>query len=184
MPAAACDSNHSRGCWPDRGEYDIMEMVNGDGTAHGTYIWNAFFPSDVCGVTGWSEGGYASTRCSKSMAELAWDSEYNEYAIEWDGATYLALFVNGRLTCNLTTLIGGITHGPSTTIARVAPAGATEVTTQRPLFHADPVYLMLQTAVGGAWPGEPTPATALPALHYVDYVRVMARNTNRKGRSA
>ena len=138
-----------------------MEMVNGDGTWHGTYIWNALFPRETCSVTGWNEGGYASVRCSAAVPD--WDTEFNEYAIEWDGVSYLALFVNGQLRCNLT----------SSTIAGVASTGV--LRHEHPRFHADPVYLMLQTAIGGAWPGEPTPATALPALHHIDCVRVLAK---------
>ena len=26
-------------CWPSNGEIDIMEMIDGDGTTHGTYHW-------------------------------------------------------------------------------------------------------------------------------------------------
>ena len=26
-------------CWPDHGELDILEMINGDGVAHGSYHW-------------------------------------------------------------------------------------------------------------------------------------------------
>ena len=35
-----------------------------------------------------------------------------------------------------------------------------------------PFFLILNSALGGPWPGEPTAATALPAYHVVDYVRV------------
>ena len=31
-------------CWPDHGEQDIMEMINGDGFSHGTYHWNGGYP--------------------------------------------------------------------------------------------------------------------------------------------
>ena len=33
-------------------------------------------------------------------------------------------------------------------------------------------YLILNTAVGGGWPGPPSAATVFPALHAIDYVRV------------
>ena len=65
MPTAACDSNHSAGCWPDRGEYDIMEMINNDGVWHGTCIWNAFFPRDVCGVKYHVQGVWRARRVAR-----------------------------------------------------------------------------------------------------------------------
>ena len=34
-------------CWPDHGEIDIMEMINGDGSSHATYHWNKKFPKIV-----------------------------------------------------------------------------------------------------------------------------------------
>ena len=36
------------GCWPDLGEMDILEMINGDGRAHATYHWNANYPAKNC----------------------------------------------------------------------------------------------------------------------------------------
>ena len=44
----------------------------------------------------------------------------------------------------------------------------------KPVFW-DPAggwYLILNTAVGGGWPGPPSAATVFPALHAIDYVRV------------
>jgi hypothetical protein len=37
---------------------------------------------------------------------------------------------------------------------------------------SDPLYICLNTAVGGAWPGSPTASTAFPVEYNVDYVRV------------
>ena len=36
-------------------------------------------------------------------------------------------------------------------------------------LHAD---MILNTAVGGPWPGEPTAETKFPLHHIIDYVRV------------
>jgi hypothetical protein len=35
-------------CWPDLGEMDILEMINGDGRAHATYHWDSNFPAKNC----------------------------------------------------------------------------------------------------------------------------------------
>ena len=36
-------------------------------------------------------------------------------------------------------------------------------------------FMMLNSAVGGSWPGEPNNDTIFPAYHYIDYVRVSQR---------
>jgi beta-glucanase (GH16 family) len=35
-----------------------------------------------------------------------------------------------------------------------------------------PFYIILNTAVGGAWGGNPDGKTVFPQYHYIDYVRV------------
>jgi beta-glucanase (GH16 family) len=40
-----------------------------------------------------------------------------------------------------------------------------------------PHYLILNTAVGGSWPGNPDSTTVFPQFHDVDYVRVYAKDT-------
>lgn len=40
-----------------------------------------------------------------------------------------------------------------------------------------PMFLILNTAVGGDMPGEPDETTVLPQFHLIDYVRVYCRNT-------
>ena len=43
-----------------------------------------------------------------------------------------------------------------------------------PVFFDSHMFLMLQTAVGGGWPGEPRDSSVLPAFHRIDYVRYEA----------
>jgi beta-glucanase (GH16 family) len=40
---------------------------------------------------------------------------------------------------------------------------------------AEPFYLLLNTAVGGQWPGNPDETTTFPQYHDIDYVRVYRR---------
>lgn len=42
----------------------------------------------------------------------------------------------------------------------------------RPQVPSEPMYLILNTAVGGDWPGSPDGSTPFPAYHLIDYVRV------------
>ncbi len=44
--------------------------------------------------------------------------------------------------------------------------------------HA-PHYLILNTAVGGSWPGDPDSTTVFPQFHDIDYVRVYQRTEKR-----
>ena len=44
-----------------------------------------------------------------------------------------------------------------------------------PIFWDAEWYLILNTAVGGGWPGLPSSATVFPAYHQIDYVRVSQR---------
>ena len=41
--------------------------------------------------------------------------------------------------------------------------------------HARSVQLDVNTAVGGAWPGNPDATTSFPQFHDIDYVRVYQR---------
>jgi beta-glucanase (GH16 family) len=38
----------------------------------------------------------------------------------------------------------------------------------------EPLYIILNTAVGGSWPGNPDGTTVFPQYHFIDYVRVYA----------
>lgn len=42
--------------------------------------------------------------------------------------------------------------------------------------HDVPFYIILNTAVGGHWPGYPDDTTEFPQYHYIEYVRVYKRN--------
>ena len=49
--------------------------------------------------------------------------------------------------------------------------------TNRAMLPVNPHYMMLNTAVGGAWPGTPNASTVFPAYHYIDFVRVSQKPT-------
>ena len=46
---------------------------------------------------------------------------------------------------------------------------------------AEPFYIILNTAVGGDWPGKPDASTVFPQYHYVDYVRVYQKAKSNTG---
>jgi beta-glucanase (GH16 family) len=64
---------NDKSCWPDHGEQDIMEMINGDGVSHATYHVSEV-GAPPCSYKDTSEGGSAPIK--------NFDTEYHEYAIE------------------------------------------------------------------------------------------------------
>ncbi len=77
-----------------------------------------------------------------------WSSAFHEYAVEHD-KFHVAYVIDGVTRLNVSTS---------------DPAA--------PLFWPMPFYLILNTAVGGGWPGSPNATTALPTKHVIDYVKV------------
>mmetsp|Transcript_79956 Transcript_79956/g.242717 ORF Transcript_79956/g.242717 Transcript_79956/m.242717 type:complete len:378 (+) Transcript_79956:61-1194(+) len=127
----------------DEGEMDIMEMINGDGQVYNTYHWMSSWPGQKC--ADFSTYHKSSARSTRMPA--TWSSDFHEYAVE-RSPDHVAYVVDGQVILNATTASLG---------------------TQ--LSHT-PFFLVLNTAIGGPWPGEPTSSTSLPLEHAIDYVRV------------
>ncbi len=71
--------------------------------------------------------------------------DFHLYALEWE-PQMMRWFVDGKMIHSTT---NGIPHTPH--------------------------YLILNTAIGGDWPGNPTNTTVFPQYHDIDYVRVYQR---------
>jgi beta-glucanase (GH16 family) len=71
--------------------------------------------------------------------------DFHVYALEWE-PDMIRWFIDGR---QIHATTSGIPHTPH--------------------------YLILNTAVGGAWPGNPDATTTFPQFHDIDYVRVYQR---------
>jgi beta-glucanase (GH16 family) len=130
----------------DEGEVDIMEMINGDGGAYSTYHYMTSWPNLTCG----DFNTYHKSRNTLTRLEN-FDTDFHEYAIE-RSRDHLAYAIDGRV----------VHHVPAKHL-------------NIELSHS-PFFLILNTAIGGAWPGEPTHETQLPVDHAVDYVRVSRRS--------
>lgn len=124
-------------------EIDVMEMVDGNNHIWGTYWY-------------WGPGGGGppgKANCSTGTPVRAGEahvsvptyfSQFHEFAVEWTPES-------------LTFLVDSVPYK-----SYIDP-------TQLP---ANPHFIMLNTAVGGAWPGLPNQSTVFPAYHYIDFVRV------------
>ncbi len=120
-------------------------MIDGDGNAHGTYHWETTYPQQKCAYP----KGHQEATVSHAMPS-DWSTSFHEYAVE-HSATHLAYVYDGVTVMNVST-------------SDPAPA---------PEFWPVPFYLILNTAIGGSWPGNATSSTVFPTQHIIDYVRVV-----------
>lgn len=90
-------------------------------------------------------GGDRKTSSVKWTADFDFTKDFHIFAIEWEPDA-IRWYVDGKL---LHTSIEGIPHTPH--------------------------YIILNTAVGGDWPGNPDSTTVFPQYHDIDYIRVYQR---------
>lgn len=84
--------------------------------------------------------------CSREVDDLS--AGFSTFAVEWDPGGAVRWYLDDDLVCT-----------------REVPG------------HLDgPMYLILNTAVGGTWPGAPTDATPFPQRFDIDRVRVLRRS--------
>ncbi|CAE8631442.1 unnamed protein product [Polarella glacialis] len=148
----------SRGVWPahwmlpqngysdrclDEGEMDITEMVSGDGIVYNTYHWMASWPQKKCGKF---EDYHKSAFSTRRLPDYA--SSFHEFAIE-RSADHISYAIDGQVVSTV----------------RASQHGFT--------LSSSPFFVILNTAIGGGWPGAPTEDTQLPVEHLIDYVRVV-----------
>jgi beta-glucanase (GH16 family) len=76
-------------CWPSNGEIDIMEMIDGDGTTHGTYHWQV---NGSCG-----DSPHKHPSIGSSVRIQHWE-QYHEYAVEYS-PTHIAWALDGKGAC-------------------------------------------------------------------------------------
>jgi beta-glucanase (GH16 family) len=128
--------------WPACGEIDIMEAVGSDAyTVHGT----THGPGGPAGYAG--EGISGSTSLPSGGPDLS--ADFHVYAVEWT-ASSVAFSMDGTVY--------------ETVVPSSLPSGATWV-------FDHPYFIILNFAVGGTWPGSPSPTETWPKTMVVDYVR-------------
>ena len=144
---------NKKSCWPDHGEIDIMEMVNGDGEYHATYHWNRFFPENSC------QRSRGNTLIGDSVKVANWYNEWHEYAVKWDGSSYLTFYVDGKIVANVTSSSTDDKHN------------------SHAQFSGENFYLILNTALGWSENWNVTRPvnndTIFPVYHRIDKVTVL-----------
>jgi len=86
--------------------------------------------------------GQKKTASGTWTGNIDYTKDFHIYALEWEPDS-LRWFIDGQL---LYTTTDGIPHTPH--------------------------YLILNTAIGGSWPGNPDSTTTFPQFHDIDYVRI------------
>lgn len=89
--------------------------------------------------------GEKKSSSGKYVADFSFAEDYHVYALEWDPDA-IRWYIDGKLVHTST---DGVPHTPH--------------------------YLILNTAIGGSWPGNPDSTTVFPQFHAIDYVRVYQR---------
>jgi beta-glucanase (GH16 family) len=89
--------------------------------------------------------GEKKSSSGKWKGDVDYSKDFHVYALEWE-PNEIRWFIDGQLLHSTT---NGIPHAPH--------------------------YLILNTAVGGKWPGDPDETTVFPQFHDIDYVRVYQR---------
>ena len=104
-------------------------------------------------VHGPGYSGAASIGGPDTLAQGSYQGEFHVFAVEWEPG-------------EVRWLVDGRTYR-RTTPADLPPGGA--------WAFDHPFFLLLNVAVGGAWPGDPDASTTFPQTMAVDYVRVYRR---------
>jgi beta-glucanase (GH16 family) len=141
-------------CDPDEGEFDMMEMISGNGRLYSTYHWQDNWPAKPCSFP----QGHQEVTANMSLP-ATWGTDFHEYAVEVSG-THVAFAFDGQTLLNRTTAAGPV---------------------PQPLLWPVPFYVFLNTAIGAPhnWPGAPNATTIFPSAHVIDYVRVIQQQKQR-----
>ena len=133
--------------WPSVGEIDVMENVNGANTVWGT-LHCGVAPGGPCNEFNGIGGNRA---CPGATCQSA----FHTYSIEWDRSVspeQLRWYVDGQQYHSVSA-----SQVDATTWANATNHG---------------YFIILNVAMGGSWPGNPTASTASGVPMLVDYVAV------------
>ncbi|MDD9997246.1 MAG: glycoside hydrolase family 16 protein, partial [Rhodospirillaceae bacterium] len=130
------------GTWAASGEIDIMEAINLGGTGGNTVLGTLHYGGE------WPDNVFSG---NEYVVPGSATDEFHLYALEWD-PTEIRWYVDDVLYA-----MQNFWHTASA---------------DYPAPFDQPFYILLNVAVGGRFPGSPSPGTVFPVTMEVDYVRV------------
>lgn len=143
------------GVWPTSGEIDVMEILGGNpSTLYGTLHYGKPWPNQQ------QIGGQ-----SVAQAGTDYSQDFHTYGVDWQ-QDHMDFYVDGKVY--YTVKSSDATWGTDVQ-SGVASTGSNGWP------FSDPFFLIMNLAVGGAWPGAPDPKYSSFDFQ-IDYVRVYARN--------
>jgi beta-glucanase (GH16 family) len=158
-------ANHSQIGWPYSGEIDIVDTIGGvrdgipqDGMIVHNMYWNATGPNpnEPYSPAAINLNGSAEYRINDSNEGETFSNKFHVFSLIWD-EDKIQFQVDGVDTVNI-----GLTNTLADT-------------------YRNPFYLILNVAVGGAWPQSPGDNINFPEGMLVDYVRVYQVDTDGDG---
>lgn len=143
------------GAWPTSGEIDIMEILGGDpGKLYATLHYGKPWPNQQ------QIGGVSTATPGTDYSQ-----DFHIYAVDWQ-TDHMDFYIDGAkyFTVNATDATWG-----------TGVQGAASSTAPNGWPFNQPFYLIMNLAVGGAWPGAPDPKYS--SFDFViDYARVYAKD--------
>ena len=154
--------------WPYSGEIDIFDTIGGSASKHGSnqegmivnnMYWNSTGPdpTNPMAAQGINNNGNAEYRINSSNQGETFSNRFHVFSLIWDED-------------NIKFEVDGVDTG-----INVALVGALAET------YRNPFFLILNVAVGGAWPKSPDTTTDFPDGMLVDYVRVYQTDSDGNG---
>ncbi len=159
-------ANWSEIGWPYSGEIDIFDTIAGtkygspqEGMIVNNMYWNSTGPdpSEPLRAQGINDSGNAEYRINASNVGETFSNRFHVFSLIWDEDNII-FEVDGVNTDNDVALVGALAE-----------------------TYRNPFFLILNVAVGGAWPGPPDETTSFPDGMLVDYVRVYQTDSDGDG---
>ncbi|MGL4512525.1 MAG: family 16 glycosylhydrolase [Lacipirellulaceae bacterium] len=147
--------------WPTGGEIDILEHKGSiPDEVSSAYHYNA-----TAGSSSFRFHEHAATESNGQPT--MWANDFHEYALEWDPHE-IRFYVDG--------------YNHFTVVSDTAPSGykpneGNGSDTQRHVVPSTAMNVILNTAVGGWFDGNPDATTVFPQLFDIDYVRTFSRTS-------
>lgn len=137
-------NNYDTVSWPACGEMDVLERI------------------DAATSPDWNAGSIHGTGFTGSLLGSDYYFPTGETAADWH--TYGMIWSKGSVSYYV--------DDPAAPYSTYTPSSISSYSGSVWPFDSGPSFIILNLAVGGSWPGNPTSSTSFPSAMQVGYVRV------------